>query len=236
MWRYFVSITLILILGGASAGADNLQLSVSGLTTTYTPGSPLTFEVGLTGATNLNSYNVGLDLTSTTGTAGTDFYFAGQPGTQRPPDGSGYIFDSGLGVSSPCGFQATPDTFPGTNMAFLNLSDFIATGQTVADSDSDTMLATVVVETTAKAGDLTLSFDGTALELLDPNLNPVSGFSDLQANLNSFNPATVIAQTPEPSTFVLLGTAAICLIGYGSWRRRQSISVTRCGSRFGQRT
>ena len=78
MWRYFVSITLILILGGASAGADNLQLSVSGLTTTYTPGSPLTFEVGLTGATNLNSYNVGLDLTSTTGTAGTDFYFAGR--------------------------------------------------------------------------------------------------------------------------------------------------------------
>ena len=112
-------------------------------------------------------------------------------------------------------------------MAFLNLSDFIATGQTVADSDSDTMLATVVVETTAKAGDLTLSFDGTALELLDPNLNPVSGFSDLQANLNSFNPATVIAQTPEPSTFVLLGAAAICLIGYGSWRRRQEHSLSR---------
>ncbi len=220
MWRHLASGGLILILGGVLARADTIDMSVSGLTTTYTPGSTLTLEVGLTGATNLNAYNVGLDLNSSNGTAGTDFYFEGSPSTDRPPDGANsYVFDSALGVSSPFGFVATPGTLPGTNTATLNLSDFLATGQSVQDAGSSTLLATVVIGTTPTAGNLTLRFDGNLLELLDPNLNPVSGFSYLQTNLESFNPPTVIAQTPEPSTRALFAAGAIGLLGYGLRRR-----------------
>jgi hypothetical protein len=221
MWRYLVSIGLILILGGALARADTIDLSVSGLTTTYTPGSTLTFNVGLSGAADLNAYNVGLDLTSSKGTAGTDFYFKGQPNTYRPPDGANrYVFDSGLGVLSPFGFVATPDTILGTNTATLNLSDFIASGQLVLDASPYTTLAGVVIGTTPAAGDLTLSFDGNVLELLAPNGQSVPG------SVNSPNPPPVIAQTPEPSTLALLGVGAISLVGYGSLRRRQKRCLT----------
>ena len=216
MWRHLGSIGLILILGCAAASADVIGLSVSGLPTTYTPGSTLTFDVGLTGATDLNAYNVGLDLNSTAGTAGTDFYFEGQPSTYRPPDGANmYVFDSGLGVSSPFGFVATPDTILGTNTATLNLSDFIATGQSVSDASPNTTLATVVIGTTPAAGNLTLSFDGSVLELLTPGGQTVPG------TISSPNPPPVIAQTPEPSTLALLSVGAISLVGYSSWRRRR---------------
>ena len=208
MWRQLGSIGLILILGGAAARASTIGLSLSGLPATYTPGSTLTFEVGLTGAADLNSYNVGLDLTADKGTAGTDFYFVGSPGTTRPPDGAGsYVFDSGLGVSSPFGFCATADEDLGTNTALLSLSDFLASGETVSDTSPNTMLATVVVGTTPAAGDLTLSLDGSVLELLTPGGQPVAGYETLAANLNSSNPPPVAAAVPEPSSMLLLAIA-----------------------------
>ena len=221
MWRHLASIGLILVLGGAAARGDTISLSVTGLPATYTPGSPLTFEVGLAGAADLNSYDVGLDLTSNKGTAGADFYFAGSPSTYRPPDSANsYVFGSNLGVSSPFGFVATPGTFPGTNTATLNLSDFIASGQSVSDSGSNTMLATVVIGTTPAAGDLMLSCDGSLLELLDPNGQTVAG------SINISNPPTVVAQTPEPSTLVLLTAGAIGWLGY-SLRRRRVAKTTK---------
>ena len=216
MWRKFGSIGLILVLGCATASAeDTITLSVSGLATTYTPGSTLTFKVGLSGAANLNSYNVGLDLTSSKGTAGTDFYFEGSPNTYRPPDSANsYIFDSGLGVSSPFGFVATADTIPATNMDLLSLSDFVENNQFVLDEFPDTTLATVVIGTTVNAGNLTLSFDGSVLDLLDPNGQTVPG------SINSSNPPPVVAQTPEPTSITLLctflGLAGVAI----GWRQR----------------
>ncbi len=214
MWRHLGSIGLILTLGGAVARASTINLSVSGLPTTYVPGSTLTFDVGLSGATDLNAYNVGLDLTSDKGTAGTDFYFVGSPSTARPPDGAdSYVFDSGLGVS-PIGFVATSDTVLGTNTALLNLSDFLATGQSVSDASPNTMLATAIIKTTPAAGDLTLSFDGSVLELLTPGGQPVPGPYDI------INPPPVAATVPEPTSLALL--CSLLGLGVVYLRRRRA--------------
>ena len=66
MWRHLGPIGIILILAAPPARADDnaITLSVSGLPADYTPGSTLTFQVGLSGAADLNAYDVGLDLTS----------------------------------------------------------------------------------------------------------------------------------------------------------------------------
>jgi len=210
-----------------------MGLSVNGFPTTYTPGSTLTFEVEITGAADLNAYNVGLELNSSKGTAGNDFYFEGSPSTYRPLAGTNrYVFDSGPAVS-PVGFVATADKIASTNTALLNLSDFLYEGEFVSDASPDAMLATVVIGTTAGAGDLTLSFDGSVLELLAPNGQAVPAFSTLEANLNSFNPPPAVA-VPEPASFTLLcapmlAGIVIGLVGYGFRRRRQSRSLHLAG-------
>ena len=220
MWRYLASSLLILLFGYSTASPNTpISLSVSGLPAKYVPGSTLTCDVELTGATDLNAYNVGLELTSDWGKAGTDFYFLGSPDTQRPSDAANdYVFDSGFSVS-PIGFVATADTDLGTNTALLSLSDFLAVGQGVSDASPDTMLATVVIRTSSEAGDLTLGLDGTALELLTPAGQPVPGFSTLAANLSSFNPQPVTV-VPEPSTFALL-CPLLGLAGIAAVRRRK---------------
>ncbi len=224
MWRFMVSIGLILALGGGVARASAIGLFVSGFPTTYRPGSTLIFDVGLQGAADLNAYDVGLALNSNKGTAGSDFAFVGSPGTTRPADGADrYVFDADLSVA-PFGFVATADKVAGTNTALLSLSDFLESGQSVADASPNTMLATVVIETTAAAGNLTLSFDGSPLELLTPGGQAVNGFGTLAANLGSFNPPTAVAQVPEPATFTLL-CAVLGLAGTAAgWRRRSWIA------------
>ena len=72
MRRYLCSISAVVVLCTAMAKANTISLSVSGFPTTYTPGSTLTFKVELSGATDINAYNVGLKLNSSSGTAGTD--------------------------------------------------------------------------------------------------------------------------------------------------------------------
>ena len=228
MRRILGSIGLILVLGGAAARASDLAISVSGFPTTYTPGHTISVEVGLSGAVDLNAYNVGLELNSSKGTAGSDFSFEGSPNTVQAPAGS-YVFDSAQGVSSPFGFVATPDTIPGTNTALLSLSDFLASGEMVLDQSPYTVLATVDIATTPAAGNLTLSFDGTPLELLTPAGQPVNGFSTLSSDLASFNPPPVIAQTPEPGTFALLAVDAIGFVACVLWRRRQKRSLSLAG-------
>lgn len=221
MWRYFGSIGVVLILVAVSSGAEPLGLSVTGLPATYTPGGTLTFEVELTGATNLNAYNVGLALTSSKGTAGTDFYFEGSPGTTRPSDGgNGYVFDSALGIA-PFGFVATAGTDLNTNTARLSLSDFLEDSQFVSDTRTDDILAATVIRTTPAAGDLALSFDGRVLELLTPSGQLISGSDTLVANLESFNPP-LVAQVPEPSSISLVCSFfGLCgaILGWRRWVR-----------------
>ena len=110
----------------------------------------------------------------------------------------------------------------GTNTALLSLSDFLASGETVSDTSPNTMLATVVVGTTPAAGDLTLSLDGSVLELLTPGGQPVAGYETLAANLNSSNPPPVAAAVPEPSSMLLLAIAALAAAGYLGLRRGTS--------------
>jgi len=218
MWRSLGSIGLILILAGAAARAHaSISLSVIGLPAYYSPGSPLTFEVGLSGATDLNSYTVGLDLNSNKGTAGTDFYFVGSPTTVQAP-ASSYVFSSSLSVTNN-GFVATADEIPSTNTALLTLSDFLNSSGSVADASPYTMITTVTIETTHAAGNLSLSFDGTVLELQEPGGQNVAGFSTLLANLASFNPPTVVA-IPEPTSFTVFGTLLLLAGVYIRSRRK----------------
>jgi hypothetical protein len=226
MWRHFGSIGVILICAGAAARADaSISLSVIGLPTTYNPGNALTFEVGLTGAADLNYYTVGLDLTSNKGTAGADFYFASN--TVQAPANT-YVFSPSLGVSSPFGFAATTDKVSSTNTALVTLSDFLATGQSVADASPYTMLATVTIYTTPKAGNLKLSFDGGSLDLYQPDgITPVKGFGDLEANLASFDPTPVVA-VPEPASFAVFGTLFLLAGVAVGWRHRRR-PLPACG-------
>ena len=232
MWRNFGSIGLILTLWAVPCTANTIGISVSGLPTTYMPGNTLTFGVELTGAMDLNSYNVGLTLTSDKGTAGTDFYFEGSPTTDRPPDSANtYVFAADLSVS-PFGFVATADKELGTNTALLSLSDFLDSGQFVTDASPNTMLATVVIGTTSRTGDLTLRFDSSVLELLTPDWQPVPGSSTLAANLDSFDPP-VVTQVPEPSSIALLcPLLGLCGIAIG-WRKRMRNHVVQ-SSNFGE--
>ena len=205
MWRSFGSIGLILILVGTAARAHaSISLSVIGLPANYSPGNPLSFEVELSGATDLNSYTVGLDLNSNTGKAGTDFYFVGSPTTVQAP-ASSYVFSSSLSVTNN-GFVARPDEFPSTNTALLTLSDFLNSSGSVADASPFIMLTTLTIDTTPAAGNLSLSFDGSVLELQEPGGQNVAGFSTLQADLASFNPSPVVATIPEPASFTVFGT------------------------------
>ena len=221
MWRHLRSMSLILVLGAPWAKADTFGLAVSGFPTTYTPGSTFAFDVELSDVADLNAYDVGLELNSSKGTAGVDFYFEGSPVTYRPPDSARrYVFDSGLSVA-PVGFVATADKILSTNTTLLNLSDFLPSGQFVSDAGQYNTLASVVIGTTPAAGDLTLSFDGRVFELLAPNGQAVPGYSTLAANLGSFNPQPAIAQVPEPASLTLLCAAllvglAVGLAAYGS--------------------
>ena len=183
-------------------------------------------------AMDLNSYNVGLTLTSDKGTAGTDFYFEGSPTTDRPPDSANtYVFAADLSVS-PFGFVATADKELGTNTALLSLSDFLDSGQFITDASPNTMLATVVIGTTSRTGDLTLRFDSSVLELLTPDWQPVPGSSTLAANLDSFDPP-VVTQVPEPSSIALLcPLLGLCGIAIG-WRKRMRNHVVQ-SSNFGE--
>jgi len=226
MWRYLGSIGMIFVLHAAAVADVPTRLSVIGLPATYTPGGTLTFGVELSGAAGLNAYNVGLTLSSNKGTAGTDFCFDGSPGTHRPLDGgNGYVFDSGQGVS-PFGFVATAGTDLVSNMARLSLSDFLEGAEFVSDTGADTLLATATICTMPGAGDLTLGFDSSVLELLTASGQPVPGSRTLVANLDSFNPPT-IAQVPEPSSLVLLCP----MLGLGGLAMAlRQILQNRCGT------
>jgi hypothetical protein len=201
----------------AARAHASISLSVIGLPASYSPGSPLTFEVGLSGAADLNSYTVGLDLNSDKGKAGTDFYFVGSPTTVQSP-ASSYVFSSSLSVTNN-GFVATADEISSTNTALLTLSDFLNRSGSVADASPYTMLATVTIETTRAAGDLSLSFDGTVLELQQPGGQDVVGFDTLEENLASFNPPVVL--TPEPTSLTVFGTLLLLAAVVVGWRPRR---------------
>ena len=191
--------------------------------TTYTPGSTLTFDVGLTGVTDLNSYDVGLALTSSKGTAGTDFYFVGSPGTVAPS--TDYVFNP-ESVRNALRLRGDGGRDIGHEYVAAFSLRFPGERRVVSDASPNTMLATVVIRTTPEAGTLTLSFDGTPLELLTPGGQAAPGSSTLTANLASFNPPPV-AIVPEPTTLALLRGPLLAgvILAYCSWRRKRRRSL-----------
>jgi hypothetical protein len=225
MSRHLLQIGLAVVCLTTPAAAS-ISVSFGGLPATYTPGGAFTFDVRLEGATNLNLYNIDLVLNSNLGTAGTDFYFLGQPSTDRPANsGNTYVFDEDQpgGPYLPVGFLATPSVFG--NQAILNLSDFLTAGEISTVAAPYVIVAQVTVGSTAGAGDLTIGFDNSTMELKMENLDPIPDFDNLEISA----PVSVLSETaaiPEPSACVVwsllgfLGTAAEWL------RRKQRSSVS----------
>ena len=179
--------------------------------TTYTPGVALEFDVVFgTNITGLNSYFVELILSASDGSAtpgvGGDFYFD-DAATFYPATGG--VFDSAPGS----GFFLASEVPLGAADR-LSLSDFLLAGE--VDPLPGDILARVTIQTTRDVGTLTLSIDGTTLDLLDEDLVLVPQFNQVVGNLPSPSSVAVI---PEPASMTIWG----CLIaGVVAFRRRRA--------------
>lgn len=211
MWRnMFLSGIVILCAVGTSTAS--ITLSLEGLPSSYSPGSSVQFDVKLTGATNLNSFNIGLILSSTSGIAGTDFYFQDPPATDRPSDADNtYVFDEDLVASPPFGFFAAPALLG--NQAILTLSDFLSSGELALVQSPNTIVAHVTLATTSVARDLSIGFDlakdsdgNYLLQLLDEDGNTIPDFDPGDASQvagPAFVDSGVDNVVPEPSAFLV---------------------------------
>ena len=71
----------------------------------------------------------------------------------------------------------------------------------MSDTTPDTLLATVVVQTSAKAGNLTLTFDPSFVDLEDQNGNPLG-----PVTLDSYTAtARTSSSVPEPASLTIAG-------------------------------
>jgi hypothetical protein len=214
----FICASVALFLVTCSLSASPL-LSMEGLPSTYVPGESITFNVTLTGATNLGSYFTELLLEAPGGVTGSDVWFE----VPAAP-ASRYVF-----LADSANFAASAAKF-GQRYA-LSISDLHD-----ADGDGDLegvdalagvndRIAAVTIRTSPSlTGQLMLSIDATSLELDTPAVDgagnpvPVSGFSGLVASLAAAGPSRV-DQVPEPSSLALLGALA-GLASRRRWRRR----------------
>lgn len=206
-----------LILGAVCllpAGAEAAPiLSLENLPTDYVPNSTFTFDIVLTGATDLNSYFVDVTLAATGGTAGVDFYF--DDTNLVGPTNSRYVF-----FGNDFFFGGAASTFGG--LATISISDAHVdpfTGVSTVAGVSD-LIATVTVHTTGNVGALTLEIGATPF-LDDPNFSPIPEFGNLV-----IAPTPPVPAIPEPSSLALCGIG-LSLLGWRRLRLKASNSSTQ---------
>jgi hypothetical protein len=189
-----VAATLCFLAGYASASPI---LSITA-PSAYTPGNTFDITVSLTGAQELASYSVSLTLSDSNGTAGTDFRFqsASQPLSR-------YVFTAG-------GNDGFAYNIPTGQEYEITVDDLLNSGTVNTVAGVNDLVANMTVYTsTSLQGSLTISFDGTKLQLDNASGGDIAGFSELVANL----PETAVA--PEPATLALLS------MGLGLLMRRR---------------
>ena len=153
----------------------------------YTPGGTFDVTVELSGAVGLALYNIELELSSTGGTAGTDFYFIG---SAEPA--SRYVFDG----TANDGFAFNIlDSAPER----ITLSDLLTTGSVSTLAGINDLVADVTIGTsTAMVDDVTVAVVAASLEL-DGESGPIPGYDALKAD-----PPSSSIPIPEPATLALL--------------------------------
>jgi hypothetical protein len=191
----------------------------------YSPGGFVDFDVCLTGAVNLASYNIDIRIQDSTGSlpgglSNNNYWLADLLPADalniatRPAD-LNYVF--GLNTDTATRATSIFTNVGGSNYG-INLSDYDDTFITGRNTDpSQQVLGTFRVQTGAAFhGTLKLTFDTSYLALDDPSETPITEFA--QGNYSSS--ATL---TPEPATAGLLVTG---LTGWFLARRRRASAGT----------
>jgi len=183
----------------------------------YSPGGFVDFDVRLTGAVNLASYDIDIRIQDTTGSLPggflnnnywlADLLPADLDNIATRPAGSGYIFNLNIDTTT----RWTKEK-GGSNYR-INLSDYDDAFAGHNTDPGQQVLGTFRVQTGAAfGGTLKLTFDTSFLALDDPSDTPISWFA--QGDYSSS--ATL---TPEPATAGLLVTG---LTGWFLARRRRA--------------
>jgi|GEM_PF-6503036 len=219
MLRLFtLALALTVTVGSASAGPVFTLVKPA----TYTPGDMFTVVVNIEDVNDLASFDLELQLSSTSGVAGTDFGFIEL--TSVPVTDYVFAADSSAGTS----FSQTANTDLANN-AFLTISDANDLGLTGVNVGTGAMNSRVLAEakifTTALAGNLTLTFGAGTLLLNSDLLNdPTIDLSS--ATFNGDGPIQGgAAAVPEPTSFVIfgMGVLGMCV----RFRRRFTFPASR---------
>ncbi|MCO6042839.1 hypothetical protein NG895_02860 [Aeoliella sp. ICT_H6.2] len=194
------------------------SISMTGLDSYFTPGVPFAFEVRFPMLTQLGAYNVEVVVQSTSGVAGTDFYFE-LPETH--PATSGYVFPSQANY-----FDAV--NIDSVSQQRLTLTDFSETGVDVTPGAND-RLAHVVIKTASGFHDsLTVFVDSSGLLLDTPNITPtaVAKFDTVQLDTANV-PARMIRPIPEPTAISLAVAGVLGGVCQVLTRRKLGWSTSR---------
>jgi len=218
-------------LGAAGARADAIRIEIEPSSAAYVPGGAVDFDVRLTGANNLGSYNIEVLIEDADGLlpggpAEGNFWLVdllSDTGNPADPadlniatrsENAGYVFGANTDAT-------TRVTYEGVALGYgVGLSDYgydenLPALFYGADTDPDKqVLATFRVETGPRfAGTLRLSFDADFLFVDDPDGVPVADLDPIVlADYELFVPIV-----PEPATVLLLAAGAAGLL-----TRRQS--------------